>query len=469
MSDGGYPYPQGSRACHREGVTDLSAPGRGRRFAWAAAVAVVLADSSIVTLALPEILVQFDTSVFGVSWVLTAFNLVLALAILPAASFARRSPATTWRLGIAGFALASLACAVAPSIAVLIVARCLQALAGAAAIAAAIELLAGAYGSHERAATVWGGAGVAGLALGPAAGGILTELLSWEAIFAFQVPLLLALPAAPSAARARLEERRAGPVHPAPEAALALLSAGLTGALFLLVLLLTEGWRYSPLEAAAVVSVMPAVTLVAAAALRRVTLDPPLQLAGALLIAGGLAALGLLPGAEFGWVLAPQALIGVGIALALPGLTGAALAGGGGGGRRAAGTIAARHAGVVVGIIALTPVFTAQLSDEHDAVLRSGTALLLDAPLSPQTKIELGGAIADRVEVAEGELPSLEPAFAAVESPPEATSAYEQLEVALEDEIDRAATHAFSAAFLGAGAFALLAAVPTWLGARRRR
>jgi MFS family permease len=448
----------------REG---LNAPvSRARRIAWAAAVAVVLADSSIVTLALPEILVQFETTVFGVSWVLTAFNLVLAAAMLPAARFARRSPARAWRIGIAGFALASLACALAPSIGVLILARCVQALAGAATIAAAIELLAAAHGSHERGAAVWGAAGLAGLALGPAAGGLLTELLSWEAIFAFQVPLALALPAAPRVARAEVDVRRAGPVHLAPEAALGLLSAGLTGALFLLVLLLTEGWRYTPIEAAAAVSVMPVVTLLASALLRRAAGDLPQLLAGALLIAGGLIALGLLPGAEFGWVLAPQALIGVGIALALPGLTSAAMSGAGGGGLRAAGTIAARHAGVVAGILILTPVFTTQLSEQRDAVLQSGTALVLDAPLSPQTKIALGDAIAERVQVADRELPSLGPAFAAVEAPPESAASYAQLEVQLEAEIDRAATHAFSLAFLGAGVFALLALIPIWLGRR---
>jgi MFS family permease len=441
---------------------------RPRRLASAGAVAVVLADSSIVTLALPEVLVRFETTVFGVSWVLTAFNLVLAMAILSAARIARRSPAATWRLGVAGFGLASLLCALAPSIAILILARCAQALAGAATIAAAIEFLAGAHGSHERAAAVWGGAGLAGLALGPAAGGLLTELLSWEAIFAFQVPLLLAIPAARATTPRLTEEPREGPVHLAPEAGLALLSAGLTGALFLLVLLLTEGWRFSPIEAAAAVSAMPAATLLATALLRRASGDASQQLAGAVLIAGGLVALGLLPGADFGWVLAPQALIGVGLALALPGLTGAAIAGSGGGGLRAAGTIAARHAGVVIGILALTPVFTAQLGDQHDAVLRSGTALLLDAPLSPQTKIALGESIAGRVQEAEGELPTLAPAFAEVEPPPEAADAYARLEIALEDEIDRGATHAFSLAFLGAGGFALLAVVPICLGARRR-
>ena len=72
--------------------------------------------------------------------------------------------------------------------------------------------------------------------------------------------------------------------------------------------------------------------------------------AGAVAVAGGLAGLGLLPGAEPYWTLAPQALIGIGIALTLPGLTGRALAGRDPAGRRAAGTIAARHVGIVLGL-----------------------------------------------------------------------------------------------------------------------
>ena len=54
------------------------------------AVGLALADSSIVTLALPDVLREFDVGVTTVSWVLTSFNLVLALVALPAALVARR-------------------------------------------------------------------------------------------------------------------------------------------------------------------------------------------------------------------------------------------------------------------------------------------------------------------------------------------------------------------------------------------
>jgi MFS family permease len=437
----------------------LAERGRLRVSAWALTVGVVLADSSIVTLALPEILAEFDSTVFGVSWVLTAFNAVLAAALLPAAVLARREPGRLWAAGVVVFALASAACALAPSAEFLIIARCVQALGGAAAIAGAIELLSRATGSHRAAAPLWGTAGLAGLALGPAAGGILTELLSWESIFFVQIPLIALVPLA-RAAGGRPEPGTGGRIELQPELALALLSAGLTGALFLLVVMLTEGWRYSPLEAAAVVSAMPLATVLAGILARGLGESRAVLAAGAIAIAAGVGALGLIPEADWWWVIAPQVLVGAGIALSLPGLTDRALGGRDPEGRRASGTIAARHLGVVAGIVLLTPVFDAQLDSEYDAVRRSGTALLLDAPLSPGTKIELGEAIADDVVAADGALPSLEPAFASAEPEPDQASAYSELKQQLEGEVDAAATHAFSPAFLAAGALALLALIP---------
>ncbi len=443
-------------------------PERSRELVWAATVGIVLADSSVVTLALPAILARFDTSVFEVSWVLTSFNIVLALLVLPAARLASgggaRRAAPVWVGGVAVFAAGSLACALAPSTTVLIAGRCVQAAGGAGAIAGAIELLARSRGSHARAASAWGAAGVAGLAIGPAAGGLLTELISWQSIFAVQVPAVLLAAVAARPVAGAPERGRAGRLSLAPELALALLSAGLAGALFLLVVLLTEGWGSSPLEAALVVSAMPAATLLTRAATRRLAASTPVMAAGAVSLAGGLAALGLLPDAEPVATLAPQALIGIGIALSLPGLTARALGGADPAGRRAAGTIAARHAGIVAGIVLLTPIFTAELADQGSAAQRSGTALILDAGLSPQTKIDLGTAIADQIDRGGGRLADLSPAFATVTPPPEGRAEYARLQRELTAEVDKAATSAFSTVFLVAAALALLAVLPIALG-----
>lgn len=445
---------------------------RVREHVWAVMVGLVLADSSIVTLALPDVLRAFGTTVFGVSWVLTAFNLVLALAIVPASRLARRLTLPVWIAGLVVFAGASLACAVAPSIGVLIAARCVQALGGAAVIAGAIELIAGTRGSHRRAASLWGMAGVVGLALGPAVGGLLTELFSWEAIFLIQLPVVLAALTAVGGFSRAVEQGPAGRLRLGPEVALGLLSAGLTGALFLLVVMLIEGWRNSPLEAAAIVSVVPVATLIASILTRagrsRLGVASGLAVAsGAILVAGGLAALGVLPGAAAGWTFAPQLLVGTGIALALPGLTQRALGVHDPQGGRAAATIAARHAGIVFGILLLTPIFTAQLNQQHRAAQRSGTALLLDASLPPKTKIDLAQAIGERIKRADGRLPDLSPAFRDVEPPAEARPEYRRLESELEEEVDKAATHAFSESFLLAAALALLSLVPIAVEWRR--
>lgn len=423
-------------------------------------VAVVLADSSIVTLALPDILRRFETSVFLVSFVLTGFNLFFAALIIPAARLAQRRVVTIGRLGFAVFGLASLLCALAPSVATLIAARCLQAAGGAAVVASSIELLAGWRGSHREAAGVWGGASVAGLAIGPAIGGVLTQLLSWESIFFFQIPIvLLALLVAAPAPPVRVERPSRGP-QLAPELALGLISAGLTGALFLLVVMLTQGWGYSPLAAAAVVSAMPVATLAAQPLVRRAGSSPATIVAGAVLVAGGLGGLALLPGADWGWTLIPQALIGAGLALSIPGLTLAALASRDPGGRRAAATLGARHAGVVIGIVALTPVFSSQLGSADQNAQRAGTALLLDAPLSPGTKLDLGSAIADRISGANGRLPDLSPAFDLPDSDPEQAGTLAALKDSLDQELDKAATSAFSLSFGLAALLALLAVVP---------
>ncbi|MGZ4431850.1 MAG: MFS transporter, partial [Gaiellales bacterium] len=114
---------------------------RARTLALGLAVGLVLADSSIVILALPEVLDRFGVGVDTVAWVLTAFNLVLALAALPAAYLARRvEPALVCGVSLVLFAAASAVCALAQSIDVLIAARCVQAIGGAGAVCAALEL-----------------------------------------------------------------------------------------------------------------------------------------------------------------------------------------------------------------------------------------------------------------------------------------------------------------------------------------
>ncbi len=435
----------------------------------AVAVGVVLADSSIVTLALPDVLRAFDADVGDVAWVLISFNLVLALVTLPAAAFVqRRGARSAWRAGLVVFAAASLVCALAPSLWVLVAARCAQAAGGAAVLTAALELLIAGVDAR-RAIGVWSAAGIFGAAVGPALGGALTELLSWQAIFAVQVPLVLLAAGGnsnPVPARRHLLDE-APPVG--IWAALALVSAALTAALFLLVVMLIEGWRLSPAQAGGVVSIMPVTALLTAPLGRRLGGLGVRAAAGTIALGGGLAALGLLPGADVAWTVAPQVLIGLGLGLSLAALTEGALRGSGPVAPRAAWTMSARHGGVVLGLALLTPIFTAGLDEQNLAAQRAGSALLLDARLAPALKIRLGSRLAHRVTRADGRLPNLGPAFQGLDEERGERGPLARLQARLTDEIMRAATHAFSRSFLAGSGLALLALVPLLLFRRRKR
>jgi len=446
-------------------------------------VGLVLADSSVVTLALPAILRDFDSSVNAVAWVLISFNLALALVALYGARLARGRAAQAFTLSLALFTLACIACAMAPSLGVLIAARAAQGLIGAVVVAAALELLVLSSG-RDRAILLWAAAGVLGAAVGPALGGFLTEWLSWEAMFALQAPVaLLGLLAARGATATQTETagERAGDARAssrpalAPLIALALASAALSAALFLLVILLIEGWRHSPAEAAVTVTVMPIAALVAGQWARaRHGLVP--AIAGSVLVAGGLAALGLMPGAEAPWTLVPQLAIGLGLGLSLATLIGASVGDAGAGDERtaaaavagpAAWTVAARHAGIVVGLLALTPIFTADLIDVRAPAEAAGLSRVLDAPLALSLKIDLARSLdLEAQQAADQQLPDLDAAFATLDVPAAQRPAVDILHAQLEEELDRGATKAFSRSFLVAALIALLAAGAAFLGSR---
>ena len=366
-------------------------------------------------------------------------------------------------LGTVVFAAASLVCALAPSFDTLVAARAVQGVAGAAIVCAALDLLGQAAGGDAPAARVWALAGIVGAALGPAVGGILTQLFGWESIFFVQTPVALLPLAALVGLRARPVPEPAGRPHLGANAALLLVSGALVAALFLLVILLINGWRLDPLAAGLVVTVMP---LAAIAAVRFAGVIPAAwarAASGTVLIAGGLAALGWLPHAGAGWTVPPQLLIGFGLGLALSALTERALAGRSAQAVHGGWTIAARHAGVVLGLVLLTPIFTADLDRNADDALAAGTSVVLDSRIPPLEKIGVARDILVAVDEAEQE--ARVPDVAAVIDE-EDDPAYADLASSLQDQLDRAATNACSRSFLVAALLGLLALVPILLGRR---
>jgi predicted MFS family arabinose efflux permease len=431
-----------------------------------AGVGVAFADSSIVVLALPDLLQQFDLSIMSVTWSVIAYNFALTVVAFALARLARShrlQPALIARAGAALFLVSSLACAAAPSIGTLVAARTVQGAAASSFLVGSLPLLRSAT-CLARANRLWVAAGVVGAALGPAAGGFLTQVFSWRAIFLAQAPIAaLALigtmrrcqeePAARQGA-GRLSRRQFR-----ADLALMLVSAALVGLLFLSVILLVDVWRFTPVAAAAVVSTIPLATVAAQVLAAR--LEGP-GAAGGVLLAGGLLALALLPARSLPWAVAALALAGFGVGLLLPRLTRDVLIGEGSLGA-AARTIWIRHIGLVAGLLILTPLLTADLSAAGTSAKLRGIAVVLDAPVSGATKLKLALDLAPVLSrpAAQG-LPNFAAAVA-----PHHDSRLTLIGRRLDHVVQSTVARGFRRAFLVAAFLGLLAVAPGIVVRRR--
>jgi predicted MFS family arabinose efflux permease len=438
-------------------------PSRTRAVLLALAVAVAFADSSIVVLALPELLGAFDTTIESVAWVVTAYNLavaVLALALIPL--MRRLDAARLARWGLVVFCAACVVCAVAGSLGVLVAARTVQGVGAALLLAGSVPMLGAACGSVGRGTAVWATAGVLGAAVGPALGGALTQAFDWRAIFVAQVPLAAAAFAATARAPAPPRDEVAGPDRERARrwvsgVALALVSAALVGALFLAVVLMIDGWGHEPLVAAAIVSALPLGALLAEPLARWST--PLVAVCGGiLLVAGSLLAMALLPEPSLAMLGTALGLCGLGLGLSLPSLAGASLRGPS---LAAAGTwsVGVRHAGLVLGLVLLTPLLASDMADVEERARLAGAAALIEAPLSIEDKVAVGQELERAIDRAPaGEVPDLRPAIAAGGDPDSAGRAAlgDRLQAVISDSI----TRGFRGAFVLCAVLAALALVP---------
>ena len=442
-----------------------------RRTAFAAcvtiAVAAASADSSVVALALPQLYRDFSTSVVGVSWVLTAYNLAVAVTALAVLPFRRHfSSRVLYGTGIVIFLAASAACAAANGLTFLISARVVQGVGGAVLLAGSIGVLEALTGSRTQTIKTWAGAAGIGVAVGPALGGVLTEVFDWRAIFIVQVPIAaLGLGALLVPGRTEAPRDDDGPAHLLPDVSIGLLFGALVGALFLSVLLLIPGWSYSPIRGAAVVSALPLCSLVSRRLIRPPS-DDVSVLAGSVLVALGLAALALLP--RGGWILPLLALAvcGTGLGLALPVLSERALAGAALQ-RNALVTVGARHLGLVAALALVAPVLSHTLPSAAHRAERQATAIVLDAPVGLTKKVpvalDLGSAFH---RARSGELPNLAAPFNAHGAGSDNDLARTRDE--LVGTVHRTVAEAFRTSFALCAAFALAAAAVA-LAARRTR
>jgi len=204
--------------------------------------AVVFVDSTVVNIALPSLRADLGASLSDQQWVIDAYLLTLGSLVLLGGSLGDQlGRRRVFAIGVAGFGLASLSCAIAPSIAVLIAMRAVQGVFGALLVPSSLAIITETFPAGPArggAIGTWTAATSGAIAFGPPLGGVLIDALSWRAVFAINVPLILAT----------LQLiRRAVPAFPRRPSPLdlsgaALCALGLAGPVLGLIEQPTHGW-----------------------------------------------------------------------------------------------------------------------------------------------------------------------------------------------------------------------------------
>jgi EmrB/QacA subfamily drug resistance transporter len=153
---------------------------------------MLLVDVTIVNVALPNMAVDLKTSFSSLQWVVDIYALALAALLLSAGTISDRvGHRRVYVVGLVLFAAASLASGIAPNAGLLVVARGIQGIGGAAMFATTFALLNTSYQGRDRGTAygIWGAVGGASAAIGPVLGGVLTQGLSWRWIFFVNLPV----------------------------------------------------------------------------------------------------------------------------------------------------------------------------------------------------------------------------------------------------------------------------------------
>ena len=177
-------------------TTVVSAPGlRHSRAALVAAVAgffVITLDAVVVNVALRQISLDLGATITGLQWIVDGYTLLFASCLLSAGAFSDRMGARrAYAIGMAAFVITSLGCGLAPTVAVLIIARILQGTAAAMMLPASMALIGEAFpdpAKRAHAVGMWAMGGALASISGPVLGGLLS-LVDWRLIFLINLPV----------------------------------------------------------------------------------------------------------------------------------------------------------------------------------------------------------------------------------------------------------------------------------------
>src|SRR5262245_2729941 len=154
---------------------------------------VGLIDANAINLALPAVRNDLGGGISGAQWTIDAYNVAFAAVLLTAGSlgdrFGRR---TILRFGLVTFVVASLVCAAAPSLPLLLAARAVQGVGAALMLPQGLAIAAAAFPDpveRGRATAAWAMAAAMSTAIGPILGGVLTDSVGWRYIFWLNAPV----------------------------------------------------------------------------------------------------------------------------------------------------------------------------------------------------------------------------------------------------------------------------------------
>jgi EmrB/QacA subfamily drug resistance transporter len=189
--------PEG-RAAPQAAPATAECPAPDRPFVLAATIlasAMAFIDGSVVTIALPVLQRDLGAGLAELQWVVNGYTLFLgALILIGGAAGDRLGRRRVFVWGIAVFAAASLACALAPGAPALIAARAVQGVGAALMVPQSLAIIAASFPAEVRGRAIgtWAGASAITTALGPAVGGLLIDTLGWRSAFWINLPLSVA-------------------------------------------------------------------------------------------------------------------------------------------------------------------------------------------------------------------------------------------------------------------------------------